>query len=252
MPARILVCVCVLTAFAAAQVKKNNFNVPASVKRVGSVPVEMKADPCFHSELENSSAKIFQISVAPRQATDMDIHRHDYIVLALHEANFQIGEGSGSLPMQMGQGEMRVLQGGWPQRLVNTGDTPLQLVEVEVEHGIDPDHARCGLAAAECTDGEFGNAEGAFSASTLFETKTVKLRRVDLEVGGTLPKHNHVRSHVLVALADMKLADQQEGKDAKELELKAGDAVWYDGPVEHSLTNEGQQPAPIITMEFKD
>jgi quercetin dioxygenase-like cupin family protein len=238
---------------AAAQVQKNNFHGPSSVGRVSSAPVEMKVDPCFRSELDNSRAKIFEVEVAAHQSTGLDIHRHDYVVLALDKASFKVAGMANSFPMELGPGEMQVLQGGWPERLVNESDTPLRLVELEVEGGIDPGHPRCGLAAAECTDGEFGSDNGGgFTTSTLFETHKVKLSRVDLDPGATLPKHTHVDSHVLIALADMKLSDQETDKGAKELQLKAGEVVWYEGEIEHTLTNLGAENAPIITVEFKN
>jgi len=155
---------------------------------------------------------------------------------------------------QMEPGEMQVLRGGYPQRLVNLADTPLQVVILEPAKGIAPDKATCGLSAAECTDGEFGNDDkgNPFTDSTLFETPTVKVSRIDLGASATLPKQNFVTNHVLVALADMKLNDQPTGKDAKEVPLKAGEVFWYEGAVETQLANLGDQSAPIISIEFKD
>jgi quercetin dioxygenase-like cupin family protein len=169
--------------------------------------------------------------------------------LSLGNSAFKVKSEFNSLSLQMAAGEMQVLKGGWPQRLVNTTDAPLDLVELEVESGIDPEHPECGLTAAECRDGEFGDA---FTFSTLFETHKIKLSRVDLGPAGVLSKHTHIQSHVLVALADMKLSNQETGKDAEELQLKAGDAVWHEGPEEHTLTNVGDKDAPIITVDFKE
>lgn len=251
MPVRILVCIFLLCGFSAAQVKTNNFHVPPT-NRVSAMPVEMEADPDFHSELNNKNAKIFDVEIPAHESTGLDIHEHDYVVLSLGKSSFEVAGDSNSFPMEIGPGEMQVLKGGWPHRLVNKTDAPLHLVEMEVERGIDPEHPRCGLAAAECTDGEFGEDDGGFTTSTLFETRTIKLNRLDLDAGATLPKHSHVDSHVLIALADMKLSDQETDKDAKTLQLNAGEVVWYEGATEHKLTNLGKENAPIITVEFKE
>ena len=50
----------------------------------------------------------------------------------------------------------------------------------------------------------------------------------------------------------MKLSDQETGKDAENLQLKAGEVAWHEGPEEHTLTNVGEKNAPIIVVEFKE
>ncbi|HEY1802423.1 MAG TPA: hypothetical protein VGG46_15960 [Terriglobales bacterium] len=252
MGSRVLVCVCffvTLTTLTSAQGRKGAASQTSSSSQVSATPVAMDADPCFHSELQNSAVRIFRVQVAANASTGLDIHGHDYIVLSLGNSAFKVKSEFNSLSLQMAAGEMQVLKGGWPQRLVNTTDAPLDLVELEVENGIDPEHPECGLTAAECRDGEFGDG---FTSSTLFETPKIKLSRVDLGPGGIFPKHSHIQSHVLVALADMKLNDQETGKDAENLQLKAGDVAWREGPEEHTLTNVGDKSAPIITVEFKE
>lgn len=249
MRVRGLIGMCLFVTCAMAQVQKSNVHVPASAGQASSDAVEMKADPSFHSELDNASAKIFHVEVASHQSTEVDIHAQDYVVLSLGKSSFKVVGLANSFPVEMAPGEMQVLKGGWPQRLVNTSDVPLDLVEVEAENGIDPEHPECGLTAAECRDGEFGDG---FTFSTLFETRKIKLTRIDLGPGGVLPKHAHIQSHVLVALADMKLSNQDTDKDAENLQLKAGEIAWHEGPEEHTLTNTGDKDAPIIVVEFKE
>lgn len=248
------VCFCFLASFAAAQVK-NSHPKPATSSSLGTTTgIAMKDDPAFHPELENDTVKIFRVEVVPHASSSLDSHDHDYLVFALSKSNFKVAGEMHTFSMQMATGDIQVLKGGYPQRLVNLEDTPLQLVILEAAKGIAPDKATCGLSAAECTDGEFGNDDkgNPFTDSTLFETPTMKVSRIDLGGNATLPKQNFVTSHVLVALADMKLNDQPAGKDAKEVPLKAGEVFWYEGAVETQLTNLGDQNAPIITVEFKE
>lgn len=248
------ICICLLTSFAAAQVKNNSSKSSTSSGSGTATGVAMKDDPAFHSELENDKVKIFRVDLAPQASSKLDNHDHDYIVFALSKSNFKVVGEMHTFSAQMQPGEMQVLRGGYPQRLVNLEDAPLQLVILEAAKGIAPDKATCGLSAAECTDGEFGNDDqgNPFTDSTLFETPSVKVSRIDLGANATLPKQNFVTSHVLVALADMKLNDQPTGKDAKEVPLKAGEVFWYEDAVETQITNLGDQNAPIITLELKE
>jgi quercetin dioxygenase-like cupin family protein/mannose-6-phosphate isomerase-like protein (cupin superfamily) len=238
-----------LITLTAAQTRKGAAKVSGGSSNAAATPVAMDADPCFPSELQNSNVKIFRVRVAAQASTGLDIHKHDYLVLSLGNSVFKVKSEFNSRSVQMAAGELQVFKGGWAQRLINTTDSPLDLVELEVESGIDPEHPECGLAAAECRDGEFGDG---FTSSTLFETPKIKVGRVDLDPNGVLPKHTHIQSHVLVALADMKLSDQETGKDAENLQLKAGEVAWHEGPEEHTLTNVGEKNAPIIVVEFKE
>jgi len=255
MEAKRLGCICLLatllsfTSPAAAQHRNGAAKAVGASSHTTATPVAMDADACFQSELQNHQVKIFRVRVAAQASTALDIHEHDYIVVSLADSAFKIKSEFNSLSVQMKAGEVQVLKGGWPQRLVNTTDAPLDLVEIEAVRGIDPEHPECGLAVAECRDGEFG--EG-FTFSTLFETRKIKLSRVDLSAGGVLPKHAHIESHVLIALADMKLSNQDADKDAENLQLKAGEIVWHEGPEEHTLTNAGDKDAPILVVEFKE
>ena len=245
--------ICLLASFAFPQAKKSP--KPASSSGLGTAAgVAMKDDPAFHSEVENSTAKIYRVEVAAHASSSLDNHDHDYLVFALSKSNFKVAGEMHTFSAHMDPGEMQVFRGGYPQRLVNLADTPLQLTILEAAKGITPEKAICGLSAAECTDGEFGKDDkgNPFTDSTLFETPTIKVSRIDLGGNATLPKQNFVTSHVLVALADMKLNDQPTGKDAKDVPLKAGEVFWYEDAIETQITNLGDQNAPIITVEFKE
>src|SRR5579872_7061351 len=112
-----LICICLLVAFAAAQVKPKS---SASSSGLGTaVGVAMKDDPAFHSELENSTVKIFRVEVAPHASSSLDNHDHDYLVFALSKSNFKVAGEMHTFAVQMESGEMQVLRGGFPQRLVN-------------------------------------------------------------------------------------------------------------------------------------
>ena len=103
-----------------------------------------------------------------------------------------------------------------------------------------------------CSDGIFGrNEDGSYSQSTLFETDTIKLARVQLGPGGLLPEHHHDRCHVLVSLAQTALLDSASDARSRELHLNAGDAAWYSEHIAHTLKNLRTQDVQFLTVEFK-
>jgi quercetin dioxygenase-like cupin family protein len=233
-----------------AQIRQNNLDVQHVPSR-SSVSGEMKSDRFFHSVLENERVRVLRIEVPPMQSTPSGYRRHDYVVLSLGKSNFEIAGAGMRFPLQMEDGEMQVLKGGGSHRITNLADTPLRLIELEVAQEIHPEHPVCGLGGRACRDGRFGKTEtGTYTQSTLFETDTVKLTRVELGPTSLLPEHRHDRCHVLIALSNAALRDENINQD-RELYLKAGDAAWYSQAVAHSLKNLQSQEVQLITLEFK-
>jgi len=210
--------------------------------------METKSDHCFRSVLENDRVRVFKVEVPSLQSTSVNYHRHDYLVVSLGKSNFEIAGSGIRYPMQMEVGEMQVIKGGASHR----PDSPLQLVEMEVMREIHPEGPVCGLGGRACSDGIFGrNEDGGYSQSTLFETDTIKLARVQLGPGGLLPEHHHDRCHVLVSLAQTALLDAASNANSRELHLKAGDAAWYSERAVHTLKNLSTQDVQFLTVEFK-
>jgi hypothetical protein len=105
-----------------------------------------------------------------------------------------------------------------------------------------PSNPVCGLGGRRCADGRFGHSDtGTYTQSTLFETDTVKLARVQLAPESLLPEHRHERCHVLLALADASLRDESGIDQEREIHLKGGQAEWYSQAVVHSLKNHGSK-----------
>src|SRR5437899_10593805 len=122
--------------------------------------------------------------------------------------------------MQMEDGEMQVIKGGASHRITNLSDTPLQLVEMEVMRKIHPERPVCVLGGRACSDGIFGrNEDGSYSQSTLFETDTNKLARVQLTPDGLLREHCHDRSYALVSLAHTALRNPTAGANRPQFAL---------------------------------
>lgn len=239
---------------AVAQVPRNELDVhrPASRVDSGSVPVDTKSDHFFHSVMENDRVRVFRVEIPPSQTSALDQHRHDYIVVSLGKNDFEIAGSGMTFQMQMNDGEMQVLKGGAPHRITNRSDQPLRLLELEVLREVHPEQPVCGLGGRRCTEGTFGHSDtGTYTRSTLFETDTVKVARIELGPESLLPEHRHDRCHLLLALADVSLRDETGIDEERAIHLKAGQAEWYPQAVVHSLKNVDKQGVRFITVEFK-
>jgi len=54
-----------------------------------------------------------------------------------------------------------------------------------------------------------------------------------------------------VAVSDLELRSDVEGRGPATVTLKSGDVKWVPGGFTHTLTNTSKSPARLVTVEFK-
>ena len=69
--------------------------------------------------------------------------------------------------------------------------------------------------------------------------------------GAMLPPHSHATPHLLVAVTDLALHRQTQGKPDDMLNEKAGGVVWVPAGGTRSVMNMGKAQARFISVEFK-
>lgn len=78
----------------------------------------------------------------------------------------------------------------------------------------------------------------------------VRVSETDLDPGATVPSHHHDQPHLTVAISDLDLRSDVEGKGPTQVKLKAGDVKWVHGGFTDTFTNTGSQAARLVTVEF--
>jgi mannose-6-phosphate isomerase-like protein (cupin superfamily) len=233
-----------LSIFALAQRTQPRQSQPDSQKLVPSVPAADRVGGGLL--LRNPSVTVRKLNIGAQSSTQMPASTHDYIVVALTPTKLQVTGYQTNFELQLGGGDMQVVQGGWPHKLENHASSPAEVIAIEIARNIDPRHATCGLSAANCNEVRFGKAEGGdYSQSALFETATTKLVRVQLGPGGGLRLHADRRNHLLIAVTDV-----DAHMDSGRVSLKAGEVTWVDGGFDE-LINDGTSDAQLLIVELK-
>jgi quercetin dioxygenase-like cupin family protein len=210
--------------------------------------VEITAEPHHHAALENAYVRVFKVEVAPHQATLMHRHRHDYVFVSLGASEVEndvAGKPPATLKLQ--DGETHFTPGNFAHVAKNLADTPFRNVTIEFlqdekAHQTPPpkwDEER-GLQVLQ------GGTK-----DIMFVQDGVRVSELDLQPGGVIPKHHHAGPHLVVAVTDLGLRSDVEGKPATLRVLKAGDIAWVEGGYTHTVTNVGQQPAKFVALEFQ-
>lgn len=249
-----LVCFLVLCACAAGQ------TAPATA------PVEITAEPFHHLVLKNRKVRVFSVEVPPKAATLMHRHRSDYVFVTLGESvvrNERQGEKPGEL--RLADGDVRFSKGGFAHIARNLGEAPFRNVTIEVRK---PARGIVRLATCDVNEGiECGFCDvsadgkqkcewpGDMNALPELEKKEqaygVYQSVIHLQPASTTGMHSHKADHLVVAVSDLELKSEAQGKPAETIRMKTGEVRWVKGGFTHSLTNMGKQPAWFVSFEFK-
>jgi len=210
--------------------------------------VEITAEPHHHQVFENESVRVFSVEVAPHEATLLHRHRHDYVFVSLGPANVSNEvEGKAPVTLKLQDGEARFTPGGFAHIARNLADTPFRNIAVELLQD-----EKAHQSPPPKWDEERGlHVFQGGTQDILFVKDGVRVAEVELQPGGVVPKHHHSGPHLAVAVTDLDLVSNVEGRGPMPEHLKAGEVKWLPGGYTHTVTNMSKQPAKIVTLEFQ-
>jgi hypothetical protein len=214
------------------------------VTRASAQDVEITAEPSHHIALENSYVRAFKVEVAPHSATLMHWHRHDYIFVTLGDAHLSNEvEGKSPVEAKLFDGDTRFAPGNFAHIARNLAETPFRNVTIEL---LQDEKMRSAPAHWDKDSGEetFNGGLRKF----LFVKDGVRVSQVELSGKMAMPKDEHVRPRLLVAVSDFELGRNSDGRESPGKNLKAGDMWWSDSPL--AVTNASAGPAKFVLLEF--
>ena len=208
--------------------------------------VEITAEPSHHLALENEYVRVFKVEVAPHAATLMHWHRHDYVFVTIGDAQISNEvEGKPPVEVKFADGLTRFAPGNFAHVARDLGDKPFRNVTIEL---LQDEKGRAGPSHWPEDSGEKTFPGG--HTKILFVKDGVRVSEVTLDPGATVPSHHHDGPHLLVAVSDLDLRSDVDGKGPMPGMLKSGDVKWLAGNYTHTVTNTGKQVARLVTVEF--
>jgi len=208
-------------------------------------PPVTRSDPNLKLVFDNSDARVMCADVAAQATARVSGRRGDYLLVSLGPSRFELATGPTHYSLELQDGEMQVLKGGWAHEFINKSSDAIRVLEIDISRGIEPEHAVCGLGGPSCSGMRFGKTEqGSYTESVLFETPSIKALRAELGPGGVLRTHDDRREHFIVPLRAAHL--EIEGSAAAH---ELGKAYKYSSLNE--VTNRGSDSAQFIIVELK-
>jgi quercetin dioxygenase-like cupin family protein len=208
--------------------------------------VEIISEPSHHLALENEYIRVFKVEVAPHASTLMHHHRHDYVFVTLGDAHVSNEvEGKPPVELKLTDGDARFVAGNFAHVARNLSDQPFRNVTMELmqDEKLRQMPSHWPEEAAEKT---FPGGR----RKILFVKDGVRVSEVNLEPGAIVPSHHHDGPHLLVAVTDVDIRSDVDGKGPMPGNFKTGDIKWLPGGYTHTVTNVGKSPARFVTVEF--
>ncbi|HLY97629.1 MAG TPA: hypothetical protein VKT33_01040 [Candidatus Angelobacter sp.] len=212
--------------------------------------VEMTSEPSHHFVLQNDFVRVFHVLAPAKSSTLVHQHHHDYVYVTIGDTdliNFRVGEPPAVVKLK--DGEVRYTKGGFAHSVTNESEHPFHNVTIELMQSASGVHACTESCSAPvpCADDTRGACP---SAQIVLESDQWRAVSVIMPPGAVWKKQGNALPHLIVAVTDLNLTQQDDGKPTTEFHRLAGESVW-EGPSGHSLTNSGAQTARLFTLEFK-
>ena len=205
--------------------------------------IGLAEEPHHQLLLENASTRVYRLALRPGGATQPHHHNSFYIFVSVGVSDVSI-EVKGRPPVvsHLEDGELRTSKGGFTIAERNTGATPLNMIVIEPLNGVGQDKFEDPMASFHLHDTFVGN---------IFEEPRIRAYDMAMASGGRTEQHTDKYGRLIVALTDLFLSDNVEGKGTSEIRQKRGDVAWFPGGASHMLTNLDAQPAHFVTVEFR-
>jgi quercetin dioxygenase-like cupin family protein len=202
--------------------------------------VPVLGEPHHHLAVENEYIRAFKVEVPPHSETLLHRHEHDYVFVTLGAAHIvNAVEGKPPVNLNLADGETRFLRAPLTHLARDLSDTPFRNITVELLQD------RATREAAT-----FPELASTQMQKVLFVEDGMRASETRLAPGATLPRHEHKKPHLIIAVNDLEMRRDIEGQGSLAVRLKAGDVKWVPGGYTHTLTNVGEQEARFVTLEF--
>jgi len=208
--------------------------------------VEITSEPSHHQVFENAYVRVFKVEIAPRAATLMHRHHHDYFFVALAPTTISSEvSGKSATIIKIQQGEVRFAEGNFAHVARNLTDQPFPHVTVEFLKDV----------GAHKTPPPKWDEERALhvhmkgTQDVLFVKDGVRVSDFELQPGGMVHHQHHPGPRLIVAVSDIDIKSIA-GKVSTPIQLKSGEVMWLKGGTTDMLMNAGKSSSRWITLEF--
>ena len=200
-------------------------------------PVPVAQEPRHHLKFENKYVRVFDVVVPPGDTTLFHTHSNDYTFVSIGDADLKaeaMGSPAGDLKVK--DGECRFTKGPITHRVKNVAPTAFRNITIEIL-------STPGTAPKQ--------SEPLPLHTVVLENDKIRVERLILEPGKTVPVHKHTQPGLAVAVSAGKVVFESAGQKPQTVDFKPGGYRWRDGAATHSVKNVGKTRFEVVDIEWK-
>ena len=212
---------------------------PFSTHGQTSVPIEK--EPMHRLKFANEFVRLFDVLVPIGRKTQYHIHLYDGVSVRLSDAQIIDEAISGektAIEIKYAEATFGARPSPLTHRVVNSGKSDFRNIFIEI---LPNRNAAAAPAFPILSDGHV----------IVFENARVRVNRLVLKPGESSKLHTHQMHGLGLILYDSKIEISAPDGSRRTIESKAGDFVWQNAGITHTIKNIGSEVLEAIDIELK-
>jgi len=193
--------------------------------------------------IDNDQARVVKVTDKPHAKGSLHEHKLNRVMVYLQAGRQEITpQGGKKITMEWKAGDVKWSPASGMHTSEIISDQPVTIIEVEVKKSGDP--SKTGNTALDPlkVDPKDYKLE--------FENSQVRVIRVKMAAGRSVPLHEHVLNRVVVSLTDQNGSMTTPDGQTTTAQHNAGDFSW-GGPTKHVEKNNLDHAFEAVIVEFK-
>jgi hypothetical protein len=208
--------------------------------------LDLADEPHHRLLFQNQDARVFLLELPRLASTQSHCHSHPYLyVIAAASRTLDTVDGHAGISRDWNESEARFIYPPMKHVVRNESINPFRELIVETLHGAQYNPLD-GNYDGDLFPGDLGGAKPTWTVS--FSRGPLTASRTQLAPGAELSVSSP--NHVLLAVTDLELQEQESGKATETLELRAQDVRMLPGGSTFKLVNASQHSAKFVLVEF--
>ena len=210
--------------------------------------VEITAEPSHHLKIDNPYIRAFYVEVAPHQSTLMHHHGYDYLAVILGHSEIESITPDGTVKHSvLEDGAVGYTPAGLTHVATDLAATPFRNATIELLQ--NQGHPVC---VKNCENDPRAKDWPPLTPESklIGYGDTFRISLATIQPKQTVST-NEPFPHLVVLLTDMNAHTGPQGKEGKDVTMKADEMIFHGGHPDNGLTNTGPQDVRMVVVEFK-
>jgi len=208
--------------------------------------VPISQEKHHHLVLENSYVQVYEVEIAPHDATLLHQHVHDYAAIILGDCDFTNAVvGKAETRVRSVDTTVNLNHGMFSHKITNNADTPSRNIDIELQRAQGESSVFFSSINQALAAGDPDSA----GMVGIAESEEMRLAATSVAPGASWSPPHDERDRLVVMID--KIHDTAGPKEHNS-PFPAGMLAWVPGGKSWGVANASARPMKLVVLEFKD